>query len=262
VARETVRAACDDVAKADVLAVVLQEGLAHVCAVTNSRTVLLNKVEGRVGGKGRGGEREKALGKFYERVADAVEKGWRENYKACVLAGPGWVGQSLSKVISEKGMKDIAGKVVLAHASSGHLHALSEALAGQEVEKAIGEMKEAGSTKALTRFEDILRKDEGRAWYGPGEVEKAIGMGAVGRGGGLLLVSDVLFRADEVGMRQKWVALVEKVKEEGGEAFVFSSQHGSGRRLEGLGGVAAILTFPLEDLDVDEEEQAETKDMD
>ena len=260
-ARETVRAACDDVAKADVLAVVLQEGLAHVCAVTTSRTVLLSKIEGRVGGKGRGGEREKALRKFYERVADAVEKGWRENYKACVVAGPGWVGQALSKAMGEKDLKEIVGKVVLAHASSGHLHALSEALAGQEVEKAIGEMKESGSTKALGKFEDILRNDDGRAWYGPGEVERAIGMGAVGRGGGVLLVSDVLFRADEVGMRQKWVSLVEKVKGEGGEAFIFSSQHGSGKRLEGLGGVAAILTFPLEDLDL-EEEQAETDEND
>jgi len=40
---------------------------------------------------------------------------------------------------------------------------------------------------------------------------------------------------------------------EGGEVRVLSSEHESGRRLEGLGGIAAILTFPLEDLDEDEE---------
>jgi protein pelota len=41
-----------------------------------------------------------------------------------------------------------------------------------------------------------------------------------------------------------------------------SSDHESGTRLEGLGGIAAILTFPLEDLDEDEdEEQDEEKEV-
>jgi len=39
-----------------------------------------------------------------------------------------------------------------------------------------------------------------------------------------------------------------------GEARILSSDHESGKRLEGLGGVAAILTFPLEDLDDDAED--------
>ena len=55
--------------------------------------------------------------------------------------------------------------------------------------------------------------------------------------------------------RQRWVSLVDRVRDvEGGEVRVLSSDHESGRRLDGLGGVAAILTFPIEDHDEEREE--------
>ena len=104
-------------------------------------------------------------------------------------------------------------------------------------------------------FLTLLRKDDGRAWYGPREIERAVEKGAVGRGGGVLLSSNALFRAQDVGIRRRWVKLVDRVREdEGGEVRVLSSEHESGKRLEGLGGIAAILTFPLEDLDEDEDD--------
>jgi protein pelota len=64
-----------------------------------------------------------------------------------------------------------------------------------------------------------------------------------------------LFRAQNVKQRRRWVALVDRVRDvEGGEVRVLSSLHESGKRLEGLGGVAAILTYPLEDLDEEGDE--------
>ena len=105
-------------------------------------------------------------------------------------------------------------------------------------------------------FMDALYKDDGKTAYGPREVEQAVEKGAVGRGGGVLLISDSLFRAQDVTTRKRWVGLVDRVKEtEGGEVKVLSSTHESGRQLEGLGGIAAILTFPLEYLDEDEEDE-------
>ena len=113
--------------------------------------------------------------------------------------------------------------------------------------------KYARETRLMDEFMTSLRKDDGRAWYGPNEVEKAVEKGAVGRGGGVLLMSNSLFRAQDVAVRRRWVGLVDKVKDvEGGEVRVLSSEHESGKRLEALGGVAAILTFPLDDLDDDD----------
>lgn len=109
---------------------------------------------------------------------------------------------------------------------------------------------------------DLLYKDDGKAAYGPREVEQAVEKGAVGRGGGTLLISDSLFRAQDVAVRRRWVGLVDRVREkEGGEVRVLSSTHESGKQLEGLGGIAAILTFPLEYVDEDGEDEEEEEDI-
>lgn len=108
----------------------------------------------------------------------------------------------------------------------------------------------------MDKFLTLMRLDDGRAWYGPREVQRAVDKGAVGRGGGVLLISNSLFRAQNVRQRRKWVELVDRVRDvEGGEVRVLSSLHESGKRLEGLGGVAAILTYPLEDLDEEDDDE-------
>ncbi|KAL6133502.1 hypothetical protein ACLB2K_065737 [Fragaria x ananassa] len=53
----------------------------------------------------------------------------------------------------------------------------------------------------------------------------------------------------EIGTRYKYIGFVESVKKAGGKAFVFSSKHVSGEELANLTGIAAILRFPLPDLD-------------
>ncbi|KAF3592537.1 hypothetical protein DY000_02027421 [Brassica cretica] len=64
-----------------------------------------------------------------------------------------------------------------------------------------------------------------------------------------LLITDELFRNSDVKTRKKYVDLVESVKDSGGEAFIFSSMHVSGEQLAQLTGIAALLRFPLPDLE-------------
>jgi protein pelota len=123
-------------------------------------------------------------------------------------------------------------------------------MASPAVTAKLSDTRFAKETALMDKFFDLLRKDDGRAWYGPKEVESAVEKGAVGRGGGALLISNSLFRAQDVAIRRRWVSLVDKVSQEhGGDVKVLSSMHESGKRLEGLGGIAAILTFPIEDMD-------------
>lgn len=71
----------------------------------------------------------------------------------------------------------------------------------------------------------------------------------------MLLINNSLFRSQEIGVRKRWVRLVDKV-EEGCEARVLSD-HESGKRLEGLSGTAVILIFPLEDPDDGDEDEVQ-----
>lgn len=187
--------------------------------------------------------------------------------KPILLASPGFTAAAFLKFILEtatrsgnKALLSQKANFIIVHASSGHLHALNEVMQSPEVLVRLKDTKYARETKLMDEFMTFLRKDDGRAWYGPKEVELAAEKGALGKGGGVLLISDALFRAQDIGVRRRWVRLVDRVRDvEGGEVRVLSSEHESGRRLEGLGGIAAILTFPIEDLDEDlEDEETES----
>ena len=55
-------------------------------------------------------------------------------------------------------------------------------------------------------------------------------------------------------MRKKYVRLVESAKENGCEVKIFSSMHVSGESLGQLSGIAAILRFPMPEIEEEEEE--------
>mmetsp|Transcript_7469 Transcript_7469/g.33704 ORF Transcript_7469/g.33704 Transcript_7469/m.33704 type:complete len:91 (-) Transcript_7469:76-348(-) len=63
-----------------------------------------------------------------------------------------------------------------------------------------------------------------------------------------LLITDGLFRTSDTRQRRRWAALVDEVRDGGGEAYIFSAAHASGEQLGELTGVAAMLRFPLPDL--------------
>jgi protein pelota len=112
--------------------------------------------------------------------------------------------------------------------------------------------KFAREGQLLERFMKQLASDELRAWYGEKHVLLAAARGAIG----VLLISDGLFRAADPARRKRFVELVEEVRAQGGEVAIFSSMHESGRQLNALTGIAAILTYPL-DIEVVEAEEAE-----
>ncbi|KAI9781270.1 MAG: Translation factor pelota [Geoglossum umbratile] len=261
VALGVVREAVDPANRAEVGAVVMQEGLANICLITEHQTILRQRVEATIPRKrvGKASDHDKGLVRFFQTTLDTMLRNIDlETPKPILLASPGFVAAAFQKYILEtatqtnnKPLLQNRDNFIVVHSSSGHLHSLNEVLKSPEVLLRLKNTKYARETGLMDEFFTLLRKDEGRAWYGPSEVTAAVGKGAVGRGGGVLVVSNKLFRSQEIGERKRWVGLVDKVKAEGGDVRILSSEHESGRRLEGLGGVAAILTFPLEDLDED-----------
>ncbi|KAK5942764.1 Translation factor pelota [Knufia obscura] len=263
----------------EAVAVVMQEGLGNICFLTSHQTILKQRVEANVPrkrtGAGRSADHDKGLQKFYNTVLDTLlrqleslleNKDSSSNFPI-LLASPGFVAQGFLKHINEtaasKGDKLLQELVkrkafVVVHSSSGHLHSLNEVLNSPEVRARLQNTQYARETAVMDDFFTLLRRDDGRAWYGPKEVEEAVDKGAVGRGGGILLINNALFRSQEVATRRRWVSLVDRVRDiEGGEVRILSSDHESGRRLDGLGGIAAILTFPIEDMDDLDDEDAE-----
>ncbi|KAK9906404.1 hypothetical protein WJX75_001282 [Coccomyxa subellipsoidea] len=252
---ERIKQACDPAASADLAAVLITEGLANVCLVGSSTTVLKAKVEANLPRK-RGAAAagyDKALESFFNKVLTAVTRHVDWTIVRClVIAGPGFTKEEFRKYLDAEAVRrDIRDlitnkqKVITAHASSAYKHALREVLEAQGIASQIKDTKAAQEVSALAAFYAMLGQDSARAFYGPGHVRAAADLGAVQT----LLLSDTLFRVNDVAKRRAYAQLVEGVRESGGEALVFSGAHVSGEQLDQLSGVAAILRFPLPDLE-------------
>ncbi|KAF1837144.1 hypothetical protein BDW02DRAFT_637436 [Decorospora gaudefroyi] len=271
VALGQLKEACDASRRAQLWAVVLGEGTANICMITEHQTILRQKIEIAVPRKRKGGVdgHTKGMDRFFSTTLSTLLRQMdlpnattspQEKTLPLLLASPGFVASAFLTYIkaeatrtTNKPLLALLPHITIAHSSSEHIHSLNEALSSPAITNKLSDTKFSRETALMDKFATMMRLDDGRAWYGPREVERAVDKGAVGRGGGVLLINNALFRAQNVGERRRWVRLVDRVRDvEGGEVRVLSEAHESGKRLEGLGNVAAILTFPLEGLDEDD----------
>lgn len=265
VARETLQEALRPESGDDLAAVVMQEGLANICVITEHRTVLKQRVEHSIPKKRSGAsDMDSATRAFFDKVLATLLRAVEfdpAHPRTLLLASPGFVATEFRKFMLDLGQRTTDKKLLglakasmVVHTSSGHVHALNEVLKSPEVQAKMKDKKFYGETRLMDEFYTRLRKDDGRAWYGLKPVVRAVNEGAIGPGGGTLLINNSLFRNMDVATRRQYVDLVDKVKAAGGEARVLSSDHESGQRLDALGGIAAILSYPSYDLDEDPED--------
>ncbi len=94
IALERVDLACDVANKAEIAAVILQEGLANLCLLTQSMTIVRQRIECAVPRKRKGSTTnyEKGLQRFYEQVYRAVLQHINfDIVKVLIIASPGFV---------------------------------------------------------------------------------------------------------------------------------------------------------------------------
>ncbi|KAI6214474.1 Protein pelota-like protein [Aphelenchoides besseyi] len=229
---------------ADVAAVVMHEGLANVCLLTSTMTVVKSKIDVQIARKRKGfsSQHDKSLSRFFEMIVHAFMKHVvMENLKCVIIA------------MNAKDILQNRSKFLLVHSTSGFKHALKEVLADPAVANRISDTKAQAEVKALDTFMDLMNNDSARAVYGYNHVYLALNQLAIET----LMISDLLFRSRNIQQRKKYVHLVEQAREQRVTVMIFSSMHVSGEQLGQLTGVAAILRYPIEGIDDDfEDDQA------
>ncbi|XP_065663237.1 protein pelota isoform X2 [Hydra vulgaris] len=267
VAIERIDNACDATKQADLGAIVMQEGIAHVCLILSCMTIVRAKIEVNIPRKRKGdcSQHDKGLFKFYDQIIQAVIRHFNFDVLKCILiASPGFVKDQFYDYmfaqairLDQKIITENKAKFVCVHSSSGFKHSLQEVLADPSISSKLSNTKAASEVKTLEAFHLMLSNEPARAFYGIDHVEKANDMAAIET----LLVNDALFRSHDLTTRKRYVQLVENVTNNNGEVKIFSSLHISGEQLANLSGVAAILRFPLPDL-ADEVFQDSSDDSD
>jgi len=261
---ERVTEACVEGRGAEVGAIVCGEGTAAFCLLSEHMTHVRQRIDVPVPRKRTGSTtmHEKGLEKFYSTLYVTFLRHIPfSSLRVIVLASPGFVKDAVFDYIFSQALKtnnkallQARNKFLRVHVSSPHVHSLVEVLKSPEITSQLKETKFARESIALDKFYKMLSSDQDRAWYGPDHVELAASRGAIGT----LLISDELFRAQDPIQRKRFIALVEGVREKGGEVLIFSSMHESGQQLNQLTGIAAILTFPL-DVEIVEAEEREAR---
>lgn len=261
IALQTIEKSCSMAAKAEIGAVVLEEGVAHICLLTDSMTVLKTKIEKSIPKKRRGDSsaHDAAIDKFLETTAKSTIRDLDIlKLKAILLVSPGTTAKQLyDKIIGiavqeqNKPLVKAKTKFVIAHSSTGYLQGLEEALKSPEIQKKLSDTKFQRNIALFDEFSKLLNEDQGKAWYGEEETAKAAAIpGAIK----VLMITDSLFKSDDINKRKYFVNLIDKVKETGAEVAIFSSLHSSGEQLNQLTGIAVILNYPIPTLDDDDDD--------
>ena len=152
---------------------------------------------------------------------------------ALLVVGPGFEREEFAKFVRERN-PELAAKIRLHGTSQAGMAGIQEAMKAGLGAKVLEETRVAQETRLVERLlEEIAR---GRLYaYGPEEVRGAVEASAVET----LLVTDV--RVKDLAIEQ----LMREVEAARGHVVIVSSRHEAGKKLEGLGGIAGLLRFPI-----------------
>jgi protein pelota len=149
-----------------------------------------------------------------------------------IVLGPGFTKEALVKRIREKIPE--ASNVTLISTGQAGMAGISELMKRGIGGKVLEETRVAMETNIMEQLFTEIGKD-GLFAYGDAQVKTAVESGAVST----LLVLDTKVRSKAID------DLLRMVENSKGEFHIISSMHEAGRRLESLGGVAALLRYKI-----------------
>jgi protein pelota len=181
---------------------------------------------------------EKAKGNFYGDIAKQIgEYDARYSFSRIVLASPAFWKEYLLKELPDA----IRKKTVLASCNSVGQNAINEVLSRPEVQTALKDDRVIREVAAIDElFAEINRS--GLAAYGFKDTDNAVNMGAAR----VLLITDSAIRKSrEEGSYGKLEHMMRTAESTKSDILIVSSDHDGGKRLDGLGGIGAVLRYRL-----------------
>lgn len=176
---------------------------------------------------------------FYQNVIRKISE-YVERYKIrqVIIASPAFWKEDLMKEVKDKELKQ---KIVLATCSSVTKNGIEEVIKRPETREALKLERAAKEiNKVEELFAEIARKN--LAVYGLKETKTASSLGAVKD---LLVTDSLIQKSIEGGFFHDVEDVMKKADKAKCDVWIISSEHEGGKRLDGLGGIAAILRFRL-----------------
>jgi len=217
-----------------ILVVVHDREEAYIALMKKYGYELLVRLQGDVQKKKEG---ENAKGGFYGEIIKQLEEyDKRYSVERIIIGSPAFFKEDLMKVMKNDALRK---KVILATCSSVGKNGIDEVLKREETKEALRMERSSQEMKYVEELLSEISKD-GKYAYGMKEVEEAAQSGSVLR---LLVTDKLIFELREKEGFEALDAVMKLVDQTKGDIHIISSEHEGGRRLDGLGGVGAVLRY-------------------
>ncbi|MBS3106372.1 mRNA surveillance protein pelota [Candidatus Woesearchaeota archaeon] len=220
---------------APILILVHDREEAYLAATKKYGYEVIAHLEGKVAKKGMDSGQ---TSNFYEEIAAKLfEVADRIKPSVLVIASPAFWKEELMKVVPQARKKSI----VLATCSSVGKEAIDEVLKREEVKTALSADRTA---KELKLVEALLKEIavSGKAAYGEKEVARSVQSGAAEQ---LLITDGFIQMKRQDAAFQPIESLLKTADSQKAAIHVISSKNDAGKRLDGLGGIAAMLRYKI-----------------
>ncbi|MDO9540015.1 MAG: mRNA surveillance protein pelota [Methanocalculus sp.] len=205
--------------------IALEEGEAEICRVRQYGPERITTMTGG-SGKTRGENSRHALFEslltFLTQVTGPI-----------VIAGPGFIKEEFAHYLKNNNIELFKRILVVDTQRSGY-GAIQQAIGDGVLERVAEDLQLSFEVKAADEVFKRIGRDDPVA-YGADEVGRAVSFGAAEE----LIVADSALRTPQIS------ALMEEAESMNAKVLVLSTEFEPGKRIEGLGGIAALLRYKI-----------------
>lgn len=155
-----------------------------------------------------------------------------------VVASPAFWKEDFVNSIKDQ---ELLKKITLASCSASGKEALNEVIKRPELMHLIAEQRVAKELECVELLLEEIAKS-GLAAYGEDETENAASLGAIDK---LLVTDGLIMKKRQENSFGRIEGIMETTENTGGSITVISSENEAGKKLDGLGGIGAILRYKL-----------------
>ena len=201
------------------------------------------KVEERIKlpGKLEAEKRSAAAKEYFRRVLNSLTPLWSQKHSPIVILGVGFVKNDFSKFLADEASDMSKSVVDVKSVNNGGTAGIYEALRSGVLLKAAKQLRIVDEAEVMEEVMKRLGKGEATITYGLEQVEVAVKMSAVEK----LVLADTMLRESEGEQRLHLEELMREVEQRSGSVTVVSTEHEAGAKLLALGGITALLRFPV-----------------
>jgi len=186
-------------------------------------------------------EREAALNSYLKSTVQSLQQHAMSEKGPILIVGPGFTKNRLEALL-EREDPELAKRVArVATTSAAGVSGLNEALKGGVISKVLRNVRAAYESELVEAMLSRIGSSDQRVAYGFEDVSRADAFGAIDT----MLVSSKFLQEIPMEDALRAEGLIRSAEQKRAKIVIVSGEHEAGRQLTSLGGIGALLRFPV-----------------